>query len=51
MPDSFIDWGWLQQQAGVEELTYTRHLRFEKPITVKINGHKNTGVILKPGVV
>jgi CheY-like chemotaxis protein len=50
MPDSFIDWEWLQQQAGVEELTFTRHLRFEKPITVKINGHKNTGVILKPGV-
>ncbi len=48
VPSSFIDWGWLQQQPAAEELVYTRHLRFEQPITVKINGHKNKGVILKP---
>lgn len=45
----FIDWDWLAQQPAVEELGFTRHLRFREPITVKINGHKNIGVILKPG--
>lgn len=45
----FIDWDWLAQQPAVEELGFTRHLKFREPITVKINGHKNIGVILKPG--
>ncbi|MBX2992306.1 MAG: histidine kinase [Bacteroidetes bacterium] len=45
----FIDWEWLAQQPAIEELDFTRHLRFVNPITVKINGHKNIGVILKPG--
>ncbi len=45
----FIDWEWLAQQPAIEELEFTRHLRFADPITVKINGHKNVGVILKPG--
>ena len=49
VPSSIIDWEWLQQQPAAEELVYTRHLRFDEPITVKINGHKNKGVILKPG--
>lgn len=44
----FIDWEWLQAQPAIEEMEYTRHLRFEKPLTAKINGHKNKGVILKP---
>jgi CheY-like chemotaxis protein len=47
----FIDWDWLINQNAIEELNYTRHLRFEKPISVRINGHENRGVILKPGVV
>ncbi len=49
VPSSFIDWEWLQRQEAEEELVFTRHLRFEEAITVKINGHKNKGVILKPG--
>ncbi len=44
----FIDWEWLGAQHAVEEMTYTRHIRCEKPITVKMNGHKNKGIILKP---
>jgi len=44
----FIDWGWLGAQKAVEEMTYTRHIRCEKAITVKMNGHKNKGIILKP---
>lgn len=45
----FIDWDWLQSQQVVEEFEYTKHLQFKEPVTVKINGHKNIGVILKPG--
>lgn len=46
----FIDWDWLNNQKAFEEFSFTKHLRFEKPIAVRINGHENRGVILKPGV-
>ncbi len=48
--NSFIDWHWLSEQKAVEEMTYTRHLRFDQPITVRMNGHENRGIIYKPGV-
>jgi hypothetical protein len=44
----FIDWDWLSKQRAVEEKQFTRHLRFETPITIKMNGHQNKGIILKP---
>jgi hypothetical protein len=44
----FIDWDWLAKQKAVDELEYTRHLKFNKPVIVKINGSKNKGIILKP---
>ena len=47
----FIDWDWLNEQQAVQEMNFTRHLRFEQPISVRINGHENRGVILKPGVI
>jgi CheY-like chemotaxis protein len=43
-----VDWDWLLTQPAVEEKVYTRHLRFENSIIVKINGHLNRGIILKP---
>jgi CheY-like chemotaxis protein len=43
-----IDWEWLKIQPVTEEFRYTRHLQFIKPLIVKINGHQNKGVILKP---
>jgi CheY-like chemotaxis protein len=49
VPNSFVDWDWLRAQPAEEERVYTRHLRFEGPITARINGHKNQGVIFKPG--
>jgi len=48
--DDYIDWNWLGEQNAIEELTFTRHLQFDKPISIKMNGHENRGVILKPGV-
>jgi hypothetical protein len=45
---SFLDWDWLLAQPAQETLQFSRRLHFEKPITVKMNGRQNKGVILKP---
>jgi CheY-like chemotaxis protein len=46
----YLDWEWLLKQKPVEAMAFTKHLRFEKPIVVKINGQQSNGVILKPEV-
>lgn len=46
--EGFIDWEWILGQPAVEEKKFTRHLQFADPLVVKMNGHKNSGVILKP---
>jgi len=46
----FIDWNWLHSQKVVEQFEYTKHIKFLQPASVKINGHKNIGIILKPGL-
>ena len=48
--ESAIRWDWLRAQPETSARKYVRHLRFEKPLTVLINGHKNRGVITMPGV-
>lgn len=47
----FIDWTWLEERPGVEMRDFTRHVSLDNPITIKINGQQNKGVILKPGIV
>lgn len=44
----FVDWKWLGKQKGSGKNKFTRHLRFRKPLVVRMNGHTNQGVILKP---
>jgi len=46
--ESFVDWDWLLAQDPYEEKTYTKLLRFKKPVVVKMSGHQNMGVIFKP---
>ena len=46
--ECFIDWEWLAKQTSVKEYSFTRHLRFDKPLITKISGQKNKGVIYKP---
>ena len=46
--EGFIDWEWLHRQEADEERNYTRHIKLEKPVVVKMNGQKNEGIILKP---
>lgn len=46
----FVDWDWLLSQKSVETKEFTRLIRFEKPIVIKMNGHQNKGIIMKPEV-
>ncbi len=46
--NGFVDWDWLLAQDTIESRTYTKHLRFDKPILIKMNGHSNKGIIFKP---
>ncbi|HKI78023.1 MAG TPA: PEP/pyruvate-binding domain-containing protein [Ignavibacteriaceae bacterium] len=43
-----IDWDWLLEQKPFESKTFTKHLRFESPIIIKMSGYQNKGVIYKP---
>jgi hypothetical protein len=46
--DDFLDWDWLRSQQPVTKRKFTRHLSFDTPIKVQMNGRSNQGVILKP---
>jgi hypothetical protein len=48
--DGFVDWEWLAAQPADAEESCVRHLHFERPLVVKMDGHRNEGVILKPSV-
>lgn len=38
----------LNAQPAVDETTYLRHIRFEKPMVVKMDGKKKLGVVMMP---
>ena len=44
----FIDWEWLLKQKPVSEMTFTKHIHFKNPVTIKMNGHLNRGIIIRP---
>ena len=46
--EGFVAWDWLAAQPAVRETGYVRHLRFDQPGVVKMNGKQGEGVILKP---
>jgi len=46
--EGFVDWQWLASQAAAEELGCVRHLHFEKPLVVVMNGKTSQGMIFKP---
>ena len=46
--DGFVDWAWLAAQPAVAETEYVRHLRFDVPLIVTINGRLHAGRITKP---
>ena len=45
--EGLFDEKYLNLQPAVQETEYLRHVRFEKPIVIKIDGKKNLGVVLK----
>ncbi|MBW6459505.1 MAG: phosphoenolpyruvate synthase, partial [Bacteroidales bacterium] len=48
--DGHYDLEYLRSMPALYEDEQIRHLRFEKPLTVEIDGKKNLGVIYKEGV-
>lgn len=44
----YVDWAWLKNQKEAESKVFTRHIRVDNPILVKMNGQENKGIILKP---
>ncbi|MGE5365382.1 MAG: PEP/pyruvate-binding domain-containing protein [Bacteroidota bacterium] len=50
MKEGFIDWQWLKEQPVYEDMGIAKHLHFDQPLSVKINGHLSKGIILKPGI-
>jgi CheY-like chemotaxis protein len=46
--DDFVDWKWLSEQTPIKKRAYIRHLKFDNPLIIKMNGHKNEGIIIKP---
>ncbi len=46
--DGWFDEAYLNSLPAVEETNYLRHVRFDKPAVIKMNGQKSLGLILKP---
>lgn len=48
--DGYIDYTFLNQLPAIHETEHLRHVRLKQPMTIKIDGKKNRGVILKPEI-
>jgi len=48
MNDGVYDQDFLNAQPAVDETKFLRHVRFEKPMIVKMDGKKKLGVVLRP---
>jgi len=44
--EDFADWDWLKAQPAAAETRYLRHVRLDRPLTLKIDGKKTQAVIL-----
>jgi len=42
-----VDWEWLKAQELIEETNYVRHIKLTKPLSIKVDGKRSKGVILK----
>ena len=48
MNDGIYNQEYLDSLPAVEETTYLRWVRFEKPLTVKMDGKKKLGIVALP---
>ncbi len=46
--DGVYDQDFLNSMPAVSETRFLRHVRFEKPLVVKMDGKRNLGVVLRP---
>ncbi len=46
--EGFLDWNWLTSREAEFEEGPVRHLRFDSPLVVKMDGKRNEGAIGKP---
>src|ERR1700686_3825481 len=46
--EGFVDWEWLGAVTTVEEQGCVRHLHFEAPLVVVMNGKTSRGMVFKP---
>jgi CheY-like chemotaxis protein len=46
--DGIFDEAFLNAQPAAGETKFLRHVRFEKPVVIKIDGKKNIGIVMKP---
>jgi hypothetical protein len=47
--DDLLNWGWLREHDTIETGELVSHLRLDQPLKVLMDGHNQTGIILKPG--
>lgn len=45
-----LDWDWLLKQKTEENKNFTKLLHFDDPVIIKMNGKKNKGIVIKPGI-
>jgi len=45
--EDFLDWKWLQSLLPESETDYLRHVKLDRPITLKIDGKKSRAVLIK----
>lgn len=48
MNDGIYNQDFLNAQPAIEETQFVRHVRFENPITIKMDGKKKIGVVMMP---
>ncbi len=48
---TLYDEDFLNSQEAVQETQFLRVVRFDQPLTVKINGKKSLGIVIKPNVI
>jgi CheY-like chemotaxis protein len=46
--EGFVDWEWLEAEPAIEEQGCVRHLHFDAPVVVVMNGKTSRGAIFKP---
>jgi len=47
---SLIDWEWLERQDATHESEFVKHIRFDLPFKILMDGTKGASLIVKPGL-